>query len=237
MTGAGVGLTARPTHYRARVILLACLAGHLLAATLILMHVAPLMAEATAQSAVPGHMAAMQAGLTRFLYTLVLLPPTVAIEAALLVWYSVRKQARTAEFRFWTALAFAPFVVEELGRAAVVLAGSGGTPGELLTQATTFTAGPAVIFDLLGITLGASAAYWAGVLSFTAALAVYCWARAIAAAQTYSANPSVIRRQRRTTGLDMGLAIMAATMAYLLAAVANFLAVPVIAPMFLSTFG
>lgn len=232
------GVVARPAHFSGRGILLACVAGHALAATIILVHVIPQMATVSALSAAPGHMAAMQNGLTRLLYALVLLPPATPVAVALLIWYSVRKPARTAEFSFWLALALAPFVAEEIGRAVVVLASPNGTRfGDLITQATSFTAGPAVIFDLFGVTLGASAAYWAGALSFTAAIGVYCWARAIAAAQAYSASPSVVRRRRRGTRLEFGLAVATAATVYLLAAAINFLAVPLIVPVFLSTFG
>lgn len=235
---ASADAAARPARHGARSILLACVAGHALAATLILVHVIPQIGAISALSAAPGHMAAMQKGLTRLLYALVLLPPATPIAVTLLIWYSVRKAARTAQFRFWLVLALAPFIAEEIGRAAVVLASPDGTSfGELITQSTSFTAGPAVIFGLFGVTLGEDAGYWAGVLSFTGALGVYCWGRAILAAQEYSANPSILRRRRAATGLDVGLAIGTATAIYLAAAIANFFAIPILVPLFLNTFG
>jgi hypothetical protein len=234
-TAAARRRPVNPSEFPAGTVIVACVALHLLAATLVYRDLARDLYALF--DAVP-RLLVLERGLVRLTAVSVFLPPIIptALLAGATLWLG--RARHRAEVARWLALAAVPLAIDSLLRAVgVLIAPPPSSIGELLELPNRFSLGPRAILDLLDVHPGPGAAYWAVVCTVASAVSAWYVARAVLVADAADRHPAAHRRARGVTAIDALHAGTVVTGAWVGLAVAGQVALPWATQLFLRTFG
>jgi hypothetical protein len=193
-------------------VLLLGLGTYIAAATASLLVLRPALADMLAIPSAP-EVLAMSRGLQRLLIVLLYVPSMACVLTTSIVWLLARERRNQPAVLLWLFAAFVPFALEHAGTALVVLLREPpASPGDVIASTQAFSFGPRLLTEAAGWKLGAISSYWAAALSLPAALAIYCWGRALAVAGVAT------QRTRRPDTFDNIVTASEAAIVYVLCA-------------------
>lgn len=217
------------------MVLAACLAVHIVAASLVYRDLARDLY--TLFDATP-RLLVLEQGLRRLTAATVFLPPL--IPSALLVFVALwlGRARRAPDVARWLALAAVPLALDTVMRAiGVAIAPTPSNLGELLDLPTRFSPGPRMLLDLLDVHPGPSMSYWVIVCTVAALLSAGCVLNALLAADANERDANVRRRRRggeTIVRLQLSVAVGGTWVAI---AFAGQVALPFATQLFLRLFG
>ena len=213
----------------------ACIAVHLIAASLIYRELARdlyALFDATPRLLVLEH------GLTRLMAASVFLPPLIPSVLLITVALWLGARLRLDGVARWLSLAVVPLALDSVGRAAgVLLAAPPANMGELLDLPVRFSFGPRLVLDLLDVHPPANIAYWIVVATVPAGISAWCVARALLAAEEAEREAAVRRRRRGRQSIDALQVGVAVTGTWIVIAFAGQVLLPWATQLFLRIFG
>jgi hypothetical protein len=224
----------KPT--RARYIVLASIAVHLIAASALYSHLVGQLYKFLEDTP---RLVVLERGLVRLLAVSVFLPPVAPtlLLIATTLWIGSRRGPKSAMLLAWGSAALAgDSVLRLLG---VWLARPVANVGELLDLPARFSPGPRMFAALAGHELaGGGLVYWSVVCSIAAMAVIYCVARALLEAERSQMDP--VEQRRLSMRGDAIAALQFASVsivAFLAIAFLGQLALPPATQVFLQTFG
>ena len=226
---------APSSHVSSALVVAACVAVHLLAATLIyrdVIHDLYALFDATPRLLV------LERGLVRLTAIIIFLPPIVptALLASVTLWLG--KERADSDVAHWLALAAVPLAADGVLRAiGVVIAPAPSNMGELLDLPTRFSPGPRMVLDLLGAKPSPALAYWIVVCTVASAISAWCVARALSIAELQERDLSGRLRSRDPSAMDAMRAGTVIAGVWLALAFAGQVALPWVTQLILQTLG